>query len=231
MTASVRGSRARCTSATSGLRISATTAATMNSSRTTPGRVRERVQREDAERQHDELHPARDDHRRGRHGGACSSGVAASSAIPRQSMRRARCSRDHLVRRRRRRIAGQAHAAGPSSRAARTPCSDLRRRQRRERRGRARHHAEDRRRAVRARGSTSSRSATTPTTAARSSRTSTSHDAILRPYNYLRNQPGHGAVRRRARRRAPRRREPQRQPLRARRATRRSPGSSRRSAS
>ena len=36
MTASVRGTRARCTSATSGLRISAMTAATMNSSSTVP---------------------------------------------------------------------------------------------------------------------------------------------------------------------------------------------------
>ena len=39
MTASVRGTRMRCSSATSGLRISAMTAATMNSSSTTPAAV------------------------------------------------------------------------------------------------------------------------------------------------------------------------------------------------
>ena len=42
------------------------TAATMNSSSTGPGGVGERVERQHGERQHDELHPARDDDRRAR---------------------------------------------------------------------------------------------------------------------------------------------------------------------
>ena len=146
-----------------------------------------------AERQHDELDPARDDDRRGRAAAPCSSGVAASvsprpssgacrhgRALPRPSCSSATSSA----------ALGRRTLLGLLPGAARAPRADVRRRQRREQRGRPRDHAEDRRRAVRGRASTSSRSATTPTTGARSSRTSTAAAEILRPANYLRSQPG-----------------------------------------
>ena len=140
-------------------------AAAMNSSRTGPAARRDRVEREAAERQRDELDPARDDdgrgaaHRRRRvlarrpaAGGGRSSCPSVRSSAP--------CARVCAVPDAPATILFVGDLVGGLGRrtllgllpgAARAPRADVRRRQRRERRRRARDHAEDRRRAARRR--------------------------------------------------------------------------------
>ena len=205
------------------------TAATMNSSSTTPAALASAYSASTAERQHDELHPARDDDRRagGAGGGRRRRGrdVGTSSAIPAVRVwRRARRPREHPVRRRRRRLARQAHAAGllPALRERHEPtfvvvngenaagglgitpkiADELFARRRR------RHHARQPR-----------------LPPARDLRLPRPHERDPAALQLPAQPAGARRLRRRARRRAARRREPQRQPLPARRA----PGVHRRS--
>ena len=225
-----REARRRCSRATSGLRISAMTAGDDEDQQHGAGRARERVEREHAERQHDELDPARDDDRTRRRGGGSLSGGARSSSSSvtvrssmgavRESMRRARRAGDHPLRRRPRRRPRPAHAA-------RRCCPGCARSTRRR--------------------SSSSTARTPPAASGITPKIADElfaagvdvitlgnhayhrreiyaylddHERILRPANFLRRPARPRHLRRRARRRAPRRRQPLGQRLPARRAPR-----------
>ena len=175
------------------------TAATTNTSSTAPGGARQRPQREDAERQHDELDPARDDHRRAtvrrpargrRRVGVL--GTSSPSTIAREYARVPDAPATIL-------FVGDivggarpAHAAGAAARrcasatrptssssTARTPpaASGSRRRSPT---------------SCSPPASTSSRSATTPTTAARSTPTSTATSGSCGRRTSCAASPGHG---------------------------------------
>ena len=68
MTASVRGTRARCSERDERVEDQRDDRRDDEQQQHGPGGVRERVERQHGERQHDELHPARDDDRRARGG-------------------------------------------------------------------------------------------------------------------------------------------------------------------
>ena len=225
----------RCTSGTSGLRISAITPATTNSQQDLPGRARDDPEREDRERQHDELDPARDDDRAASRaasgGGGRSAGrarrwaalVGQPGSSCAQSMRRARRPRPSCS------SATSWAASGRRTLLALLPGlrerlrADVRRRQRRERRRAAS--------GSRPSWPTSCFAAGVDVDHARQPHLPPPGDlrlprrapsAILRPGELPAHPARATALRRRARRHAPRRRQPRGQRLPARRARRRS---------
>ena len=210
-------SRARRSSETNGFSSSATSAPMMNSRRTRPGGLEHRPQAEERQRQHDQLHPARDEHALICHGRVwletrvrlTSHSQARASALACASLTTILFIGDVVGARR------PARGAGPAARAARGAGDRLRRRQRRERGRRHRDHARRRRPSCSAPASTSSRSATTPTATARSGRISTSsRTSCARPTSCPR-QPGRGTTVVERDGIVARRRQPQRQPLHA----------------
>ena len=182
-----RQRRAECARAarrtTSGLRMSAMTAATMKMSRTVPAARASDPQRDDRQREQRRAGPSAGRRRARRHGrrrglaarlGSTSRSATVGARRPSPgACRMAERPRDHPLRRRCRRRARAAHAARAAARAPRAP--------------RARRSSSSTARTPRAAwasrrrsptsssrpASTSSRSATTPTTGARSSATST----------------------------------------------------------